>query len=111
MAVLESWICWNVIALFDPIIFSTLLAAIALWVTRLVSPRIVFPILYVWLVLYYIWRIRAHRRVVQGVAEPGTRNTRRGVVYGHADRRALPLECREAAKGRHFPNGHWKRER
>lgn len=29
--------------------------------------RIVFPILYSVLVLYCIWRIRAHRRVVQGL--------------------------------------------
>lgn len=42
----NRWVCLNIIALFDPIIFSTHLAAIALWVTGLVSPRIVFPILY-----------------------------------------------------------------
>ncbi|MDG0871957.1 metal-dependent hydrolase [Paenibacillus thiaminolyticus] len=63
----NRWICWNIIALFDPFIFSTHLAAIALWVTKLVSPRIVFPILYSVLVLYCIWRIHAHRRVVQGL--------------------------------------------
>jgi len=61
----EKWISWNIIHIFDPIIFIAHVIAIMLWALQLANPAIVFPILYVLLVLYYCWRTVAHRLLVK----------------------------------------------
>jgi inner membrane protein len=56
----EKWISWNIIHIFDPIIFFTHLAAILMWSFQLAAPNIIFPILYGFLIVYYIWRTLHH---------------------------------------------------
>jgi len=105
----NRWICWNTIALFDPIIFSTHLAAIALWVTGLVSPRIVFPILYGMLVLYYWWRFRAHRQVARKLPD---RDPEREEGESYTVMPTVALSRWNVVKRRRdgaFRVGHWKR--
>ncbi|MBW7474389.1 metal-dependent hydrolase [Paenibacillus oenotherae] len=57
----DKWISWNIIHIFDPIIFISHLIAILLWALGLLSPTIIFPTLYAGLIVYYIWRTIAHR--------------------------------------------------
>ncbi|GIP40761.1 hypothetical protein J31TS4_40410 [Paenibacillus sp. J31TS4] len=64
----EKWVSWNIIHIFDPFIFVTHLIAIFLWVVRLGSPQIIFPILYTLIAFYYIWRTVTHHRLEQGLA-------------------------------------------
>lgn len=107
----NRWSCWNIIALFDPIIFSAHLIAIALWVTGLTSPRIVFPILYGMLVLYYIWRIRAHRQVVQELPD---RDPEYAEGESYTVMPTFALSRWNVVKRRRddtFRLGHWKRGR
>jgi inner membrane protein len=59
----KQWIAWNIIHIFDPFIFSTHLLAILLWVSGIASPQVVFPVLYVMLTVYYVWRTMVHRRL------------------------------------------------
>ncbi|NGM84759.1 metal-dependent hydrolase [Paenibacillus sp. 7124] len=63
----ERWIAWNIIHIFDPFIFGTHVAAIALWVTGLIPPAPLFVTLYIIIVLYYIWRIVAHARITRSI--------------------------------------------
>ena len=57
----QKWISWNIIHIFDPIIFISHLIAIVLWAFGIGQPAIVFPLLYAFLILYYIWRTVTHR--------------------------------------------------
>lgn len=59
----RKWIAWNVIHIFDPIIFLSHIAAILLWMSGLAGPQAIFPTLYGLLVLYYGWRAWVHRRL------------------------------------------------
>jgi inner membrane protein len=59
----RKWIAWNVIHIFDPAIFLSHLAAILLWATGWAEPRVIFPVLYSFLALYYGWRTLVHRRL------------------------------------------------
>lgn len=59
----RQWVAWNIIHIFDPIIFSSHLLAILLWITGVAPPQIVFPVLYVLLTVYYTWRTLVHRRI------------------------------------------------
>jgi len=61
----EKWISWNIIHIFDPVIFIAHVVAIILWALQLANPAVVFPVLYVLLVLYYCWRTVAHRLLVK----------------------------------------------
>lgn len=56
----DKWIGWNIIHIFDPIIFCSHLVAIFLWSLRLVEPAFIFPILYMFLAVYYLWRTIVH---------------------------------------------------
>ncbi len=56
----EKWISWNIIHIFDPIMFAGHVIAIFLWSVRLAPPDVVFPTLYVLLAIYYVWRTIAH---------------------------------------------------
>ncbi len=56
----QKWISWNIIHIFDPVIFAAHLAAIFIWSLRLARPEIVFPALYIVLALYYVWRTWTH---------------------------------------------------
>lgn len=56
----EEWISWNIIHIFDPLIFCGHLVAIFLWSVRLADPAFIFPVLYSLLAMYYIWRTATH---------------------------------------------------
>lgn len=59
----EKWISWNIIHIFDPIIFSAHVIAILLWALKLGEPTLIFPILYGVLVIYYLWRTYVHHKL------------------------------------------------
>jgi inner membrane protein len=59
----EKWVAWNIIHIFDPIIFSSHVIAIFIWSVRLAEPAAIFSILYSFTVLYYIWRTLVHYSV------------------------------------------------
>ncbi|WP_166240616.1 metal-dependent hydrolase [Paenibacillus turpanensis] len=56
----DKWISWNVIHIFDPFIFLSHVAAIALWLTGIASPGPLFAILYIFIAVYYGWRTIVH---------------------------------------------------
>lgn len=56
----EKWIGWNVIHIFDPIIFCSHLVAIFLWSVGLAEPAFLFSVLYLFLAFYYVWRTTIH---------------------------------------------------
>ncbi|NOU95769.1 metal-dependent hydrolase [Paenibacillus sp. LMG 31456] len=56
----EKWISWNIIHIFDPIIFLSHIVAIFMWSVHIVRPELLFPILYAFLAVYYIWRSWYH---------------------------------------------------
>lgn len=55
-----KWISWNIIHIFDPVIFASHVVAVCLWVLNLAEPAFIFPALYVLLALYYVWRTVTH---------------------------------------------------
>ncbi|CAM4347428.1 metal-dependent hydrolase [Paenibacillus tarimensis] len=57
----DKWVRWNIIHIFDPVIFLTHLAALLLWASETARPSLVFPWLYSLLVMYYIGRTLQHR--------------------------------------------------
>ncbi|MCC3377485.1 metal-dependent hydrolase [Cohnella sp. REN36] len=61
--VTSRWIAWNIIHIFDPIIFGAHVAAILVWITGWAEPRVVFPVLYALLAVYYVWRTFVHRNL------------------------------------------------
>ncbi|MFD1956230.1 metal-dependent hydrolase [Paenibacillus thailandensis] len=61
----DKWISWNVIHIFDPIIFTTHLVAILLWATGAARPQIVFPLLYLFLAVYFVWRTLSSRSLLK----------------------------------------------
>ncbi|MCQ6558766.1 metal-dependent hydrolase [Paenibacillus mendelii] len=61
----DKWISWNIIHIFDPVIFSLHVIAIVLWALRLADPTIIFPYMYGLVILYYIWRTVAHHTLVK----------------------------------------------
>ncbi|NIK70224.1 MULTISPECIES: metal-dependent hydrolase [unclassified Paenibacillus] len=61
----EKWISWNIIHIFDPVIFTTHVIAILFWAFGLASPVAVFPVLYVLTIIYYTWRTLAHRSTLR----------------------------------------------
>ncbi|MBB6730711.1 metal-dependent hydrolase [Cohnella zeiphila] len=71
----SKWIAWNIIHIFDPVIFLSHIAAILLWMTGWAEPRVIFPVLYSLLALYYGWRTLVHRRLAAKL--PGTDPDRR----------------------------------
>ncbi|NBI28906.1 metal-dependent hydrolase [Chengkuizengella marina] len=56
----DKWISWNIIHIFDPIIFFSHVIALFLWVFHIGEATFIFPILYGFLIVYYIWRTAVH---------------------------------------------------
>jgi inner membrane protein len=65
----RQWVAWNIIHIFDPIIFSVHLFAILLWVSDYAAPQVIFPVLYVLLAIYYWWRTLVHRRLSRKIPQ------------------------------------------
>ncbi|UVI31709.1 metal-dependent hydrolase [Paenibacillus spongiae] len=61
----DKWISWNIIHIFDPVIFTLHVLAIVLWALRIADPTVIFPIMYGLLILYYIWRTIVHHALVK----------------------------------------------
>ncbi|WP_100398036.1 metal-dependent hydrolase [Bacillus sp. FJAT-44742] len=59
----KRWIALGVINIFDPLIFLSHIAAFILWRYG-AHPGWTFLILYILLIFYYVWRIRARNKVV-----------------------------------------------
>lgn len=59
----DKWIAWNIIHLFDPVIFIAHVLAIALWTLGPWDPTVIFPVLYALLTVYYLWRTFVHRSI------------------------------------------------
>lgn len=64
----ERWISWNIIHLFDPVIFMSHVIALLLWVFGQ-RPQTIFPVLYVGLLLYFVWRTLAQRRLMKALPQ------------------------------------------
>jgi len=56
----KKWIAWNVIHIFDPFIFFSHLAALALWALHAARPQTIFPVLYALIAFYYAFRTLQH---------------------------------------------------
>ncbi|MFD0590706.1 metal-dependent hydrolase [Paenibacillus sp. GCM10027627] len=65
----EKWISWNIIHIFDPIIFTVHIIAILLWAAGLVNPALLFPFMYLMLIVYYGWRTLSARQTVKRLAK------------------------------------------
>ncbi|GKU80359.1 metal-dependent hydrolase [Paenibacillus sp. L3-i20] len=61
----ETWISWNIIHIFDPVLFTVHIIAILLWSANLVNPAMLFPIMYLFLTVYFIWRTITAKRTVK----------------------------------------------
>ncbi|WP_424766414.1 metal-dependent hydrolase [Paenibacillus sp. sgz302251] len=61
----EKWISWNIIHIFDPIIFTVHVIAILLWAGGFVNPAFLFPLMYLFLTIYFVWRTLTARKTVQ----------------------------------------------
>lgn len=59
----RRWISWNIIHIFDPFLFAAHAAAIVLWALNVVSPAVIFPVLYMGVALYYIARSVIHAQL------------------------------------------------
>lgn len=56
----EKWISWNIIHIFDPVIFLSHIVAIFIWSVHMARPEQLFPFLYAFLAVYYSWRSWYH---------------------------------------------------
>ncbi|QAY68194.1 metal-dependent hydrolase [Paenibacillus protaetiae] len=61
----EKWISWNIIHIFDPVIFVTHLVAIVLWAVGAADPAIIFPLLYLFTAAYFVWRTWANKTLLK----------------------------------------------
>jgi len=61
----DKWISWNIIHIFDPFIFTAHVIAILMWAGGIANPAIIFPILYLLLILYFFWRTTAQLAVLR----------------------------------------------
>ncbi|PZE21263.1 metal-dependent hydrolase [Paenibacillus xerothermodurans] len=59
----HKWVSWNIIHIFDPVIFLSHIVAIFTWSVHLARPQIIFPLLYAFLAVYYVWRSWHHYRL------------------------------------------------
>ncbi|MGO4540904.1 metal-dependent hydrolase [Paenibacillus sp. 2TAB19] len=57
----DKWISWNIIHIFDPVVFTTHIIAILLWAAGLVNPALLFPLLYLFTAVYFVWRTFVQR--------------------------------------------------
>ncbi len=58
----KKWIAWNIIHIFDPVVFASHIIAILIWATKLAEPGVIFPILYSLLIVYYVIRTLQHAK-------------------------------------------------
>jgi inner membrane protein len=58
----KKWVAWNIIHIFDPVIFTTHVIAIFIWATKLAAPTVIFPTLYILIIAYYVIRTLQHRK-------------------------------------------------
>ncbi|WP_168123729.1 metal-dependent hydrolase [Paenibacillus sp. HB172176] len=63
----EKWISWNIIHIFDPVLFTVHLIAILLWAAGLADPAVLFPLMYIGLTLYYVWRTLSAKHTLRKV--------------------------------------------
>lgn len=61
----RKWISWNIIHIFDPVIFMAHVIAILAAATSVLPAQLAYPGLYLFLVLYYIGRVRQHQSLLQ----------------------------------------------
>jgi inner membrane protein len=77
----KKWVRWNIIHIFDPFIFISHVLAVLLWAAGIADPRVIFPLLYTMLAVYYIWRTWVRHRISRKVplsdpdGKPGDRYT------------------------------------
>lgn len=71
----KKWVRWNIVNIFDPFLFTSHLLAIVLWAAEIADPRVIFPVLYTLIAVYYVWRTVVHRRITRKVplADPERR--------------------------------------
>jgi inner membrane protein len=71
----NRWISWNIISIFDPFIFMIHVIGIALWVSSLYPPGLIFLSVYLVLIIYVSWRTYVHysklRWLKKQVNKPG----------------------------------------
>ncbi|MFF2480800.1 metal-dependent hydrolase [Paenibacillus sp. NPDC058071] len=65
----DKWISWNIIHIFDPVIFATHVGAIVLWAIGAASPALLFSLLYAFTAVYFIWRTVAQRATMRAVSK------------------------------------------
>ncbi len=61
----EKWISWNIIHIFDPVIFTVHIIAILAWAAGIADPAVLFPIMYLFLGVYFAWRTASARKTVE----------------------------------------------
>lgn len=64
----DRWISWNIIHIFDPVIFTSHVIAILIWASGMVRPVHIFPILYLFTMIYYVWRTWARGKAERKIA-------------------------------------------
>jgi inner membrane protein len=85
----QKWVSWNIIHIFDPIIFLSHVIAIFMWSFHLGKPQVIFPLLYGWMALYYVWRTFHHHMLEKrlylkdAAYEPGDRYMLTPTVHLH----------------------------
>jgi inner membrane protein len=85
----RRWIKWNVIHIFDPFIFFSHILAVFMWAAGIAEPRVIFPVLYGSMILYFAWRTDVHARAERHVPtldpdrRPGDRYTVLPTVSPH----------------------------
>jgi inner membrane protein len=58
----KKWFAWNIIHIFDPVVFTTHVIAILIWAAGFAHPSVIFPSLYILIVVYYVIRTLQHRK-------------------------------------------------
>lgn len=63
----KKWISWNIIHIFDPVIFTVHIIGILLWALQAAEPQHIFIVVYSFLLLYYLWRTSVHYKLEQNL--------------------------------------------
>lgn len=63
----DRWVSWNIIHIFDPVIFASHVLALLMWAAHTAPPAYLFSVLYMFLAFYYIWRTVVHFRLEKGL--------------------------------------------
>lgn len=59
----SKWISWNIIHIFDPVIFTLHASGIILWAFQLFPPQNIFLVVFSLTFLYYLWRTAVHYKL------------------------------------------------